>query len=30
MGSECRNLYRRSGCHTLSKAWEISRKAAEQ
>jgi hypothetical protein len=30
MGSECRNLFRSPICHTLSNAWEMSRKAAEQ
>jgi hypothetical protein len=30
MGSDCLNLCRRPKCHTLSKAWEISKKAAEQ
>jgi hypothetical protein len=30
MGSDCLNLYRRPICQTLLKAWEISRKAAEQ
>jgi hypothetical protein len=29
-GSECRNLCRSPICHTLSNAWEMSSKAAEQ